>query len=187
MSISHPFDRRSLLAHDPHSRWLWLGTWQEGADDRNSLQLLRVTTAGDTAAAVRIPLDRVTVLRGRVQSYARRVYSGLPESFRARVSSGELAQAFLGQIARPSETAVDAMVASEDGTLWLRRTSAAARSPTQWTGYHVDRGFVGFVELPVEYHLLAASEGMLWTVDQDPLGLPTITGWAHESRATAGR
>ena len=181
MSVSHPFDRRSLLAHDPHSRWLYLGTWRRGADDQSDLELLRVTTESDTAALMRLPLGRVTISRGEVQSYAKRIHGRLPESFRSRVSSGELAQAFLRQVERPSETAVDAMVASEDGTVWLRRTRPAAPSLTQWAGYDHSGDFVGLLEFPVEYFLMAASGGMLWTVDRDPLGLPTITGWAYES------
>ena len=186
MSVSHPFDRRSLLAHDPHSRWLYLGTWRTDADDRSYLELLRVTTESDTAALVQLPLGRVKVARGDVQSYAKRIYSRLPESFRSRVSSGELARAFLGQIERPSETTVDAMVASEDGSVWLRRTRSRTTSLTQWAGYDQAGNFAGFLEFPVEYYFIAASGGMLWTVDRDPLGLPTITGWAHESGETAG-
>ncbi len=186
MSISHPFDRRSLLAHDPHSRWLYLAAWRTDADDQRHLELRRVTVAGDTVAFMRLPLGRVAVSRRDVQSYSRRIYGGLPASFRSRVSSGELTRAFLGQIARPSETAVDAMLASEDGTLWLRRTAPAATSATRWAGYDRDGRFAGLVEFPVEYHLLAVSEGMLWTIDRDPLGLPTITGWAYESGETVG-
>jgi len=187
MSINHPFDRRSLLAHDPHSRWLYLGTWRRGADRQDDLELLRVTAAGDTAAFMRLPLGRITISRNEVRSYAKRIYGRLPESFRSRVSSGELTQAFLSQIARPSRTAVDAMVASEDGTVWLRGASPAATSSTQWVGYGPDGRFVGLVEFQEEYHLLAASGGMLWTVDRDPLGLPTITGWAYGSSEAGGR
>ncbi|MXW56701.1 MAG: hypothetical protein F4Z59_08640 [Gemmatimonadales bacterium] len=187
MSVNHPFDRRSLLAHDPHSRWLYLGTWRTDADDRDDLELLRVTTAGDTAAFMRLPFGRVAISRDEVRSYARRICGGLPESFRSRVSSGELTQAFLSQIARPSRTAVDAMVASEDGTVWLRRTSSTTTSSTQWVGYGPDGRFVGSVEFPVEYHLMAASGGMLWTVDRDPLGLPTVAGWTYESGEAVGR
>lgn len=183
MSVSHPFDRRSLLAHDPHSRWLYLGTWRTGVDGQSYLELLRVTTASDTAAFVRLPLSRVAISRREVQSYAKRIHGGLPASFRSRVSSGELARAFLGQIERPSETAVNAMVASEDGTVWLRRTPSGTASLTRWVGYDHAGHFVGFLEFPAEYYLMAASGGMLWTVDRDALGLPTITGWVHKSES----
>lgn len=187
MSVSHPFDRRSLLAHDPHSRWLSLGTWRKSSDDQSYLELLRVTTEGDTAAFVRLPLGRSAISRGDVRSYAERIYGKLPESFRSRVSRRELTRAFLGQIARPSETAVDAMLASEDGTVWLRRTRPRTASLIQWAGYGQAGAFVGFLEFPLEYHLMAASEGLLWTIHRDPLGLPTITGWEYESAETAGR
>ena len=187
MSVSHPFDRRSLLAHDPHSRWLSLGTWRTSADDKSYLELLRMTTESDTIAFVRLPLGRGTISNRDVQSYAKRIYGRLPESFRSRVSSRELTRAFLGQIARPAETAVDAILASEDGTVWLRRTRPRAASLTQWVGYDHAGAFVGFLELPVEHYLIAASGGLLWTVDRDPLGLPTIAGWAYESTETAGR
>lgn len=188
MSVSHPFDRRSLLAHDPHSRWLYLGTWREGADGRSDLELLRVTTESDTAAFVRLPLGRVAISRRELRSYAKRIHGGLPASFRSRVSSGELARAFMGQIERPSETAVNAMVASEDGTVWLRRTRPTATSLTQWAGYDQAGDYVGFLEFPVEYYVMAASGEMLWTVDRDALGLPTIIGWVYqsESRETEG-
>lgn len=94
----------------------------------------------------------------------------------------------MGQIERPSETAVNAMVASEDGTVWLRRTRPTATSLTQWAGYDHVGDYVGFLEFPVEYYLMAASGGMLWTVDRDALGLPTITGWVTkpESGETEG-
>ena len=55
----------------------------------------------------------------------------------------------LRQIARPSETVVDALVASEDGTVWFRRTRPMDASLTLWAGYRHNGGFVGFVEFPV--------------------------------------
>ena len=59
LSISHPFDRRSLLTYDPLSRWLDLGTWRPA--EESSFELLRITAEADTIVSVRLPLGRVAM------------------------------------------------------------------------------------------------------------------------------
>ena len=182
MSINHPFDRRSLLAYDPRSRWLYLATWRAGSNGADALELLQIASTGDTVAVAHLPLGRETLSRRKVRSYATRIHGDLPESFRSRVSAGELASAFMQQVAKPSETAVDAMIAGENGTIWLReadRTSVAASE--HWSAYRFGEGFTESIQLPVGQHLLAGSERMLWTVSRDELGLPTVTGWVTAS------
>lgn len=101
----------------------------------------------------------------------------MPDSFRSRVSSGTLARAFLQQIPRPAETAVDAMTASEAGTVWFRASARAPHDAERWAAYRFEDGFIGVVELPPAHALLTATGGLLWTVIQDELDLPAITGW----------
>ena len=185
MSIGHPFDRRSLLAYDPRGRWLYVGTWRMNGADTDHLELLQVTAAQDTPTRVSLPFARVSVSQRELRSFASRIHGGLPESFRARVSARELATAFQGQVARPSATTVDAMAASDDGTLWFRETSRTSESPPRWAGYRPGEGFVGFVEFPAGHYLLGATGGELWTVRTDELGLPTITEWIPASGGRA--
>lgn len=101
----------------------------------------------------------------------------MPDSFRSRVSSRALARAFLQQIPRPAETAVDAMTASEAGTVWFRASARAPHDAERWAAYRFEDGFIGFVELPTAHALLTATGGLLWTVIRDELDLPAITGW----------
>ena len=180
MSISHPFDRRSLAAYDPKGRWFFAGTWRADGHGGEHLELLKVTVAGDTAAKVSLPLKRTLLSATEVRSYVRQIYGGFSESFRSRVTSRELADEFLQQISRPSETAVDAMVAGETGEVWLRRTNREPeRVPTRWIQYRPTKGFGGIVEFPVGVHLLNVTDGILWTVRHDGLGLPILTGWTE--------
>ncbi len=178
MSINHPFDRRSLLAYDPRSRWLYLGTWRAGSNGGHELELLQVAYTGDTVAVAHLPLDRQVLSRREVRSYATRIHGDLPGSFRSRVSAGELARAFMQQVARPAETAADAMIAGEHGTIWLRKTNrTSVTAPEHWAAYRFGEGFTGLIRLPVAHRLLAASGRMLWTMSRDELDLPTVTGW----------
>lgn len=177
MSIGHHFDRRSLMAYEPMSRSIYVGTWRTGADATDHLELLQISATGDTVAAVRLPFGRSSLPREEVRSFARGLHGGMPESFRSRVSTGALARAFLQQIPRPSVTAVDAMTASDAGTVWFRAGARTPNGSERWTAYRPDDGFIGFVELPPDHALLAATGGMLWTMVHDEFDLPTIAGW----------
>ena len=109
------------------------------------------------------------------------MYGGLPDSFRAAVSRRDFAKAFAEQTAHPAETAVDAMIAGDDGAVWFRRTGRSGAEPQRWASYRSNRpnvDFGGFVELSAGHHLLAVAGGRLWTVTEDDLGLPTLTEWA---------
>ncbi|WP_419940238.1 6-bladed beta-propeller [Candidatus Palauibacter sp.] len=182
MSINHPFDRRSLLAYDPRSRGLYLGTWRADSAGAAELELLQLASTGDTAAVAHLPLGRATLSTRDVRSYATRIHGDLPGSFRSRVSASELARAFMQQIAKPAETAVDAMIASENRTIWLRRTDrASVAAPEYWTAYRFGEGFTELIQLPIGHQLVAASGHMLWTVSRDELDLPTVTGWVPAS------
>ena len=178
ISFRHPFDLRGMVAYDPLGRWLYVANWRTEQDGADHLELLAITSVGDTVAATRLPLGSVPVPSRAVRSYARRVYGGLPDSFRAAVSRGDFAKAFVEQIAHPAETDVDAMIAGEDGTVWFRRTDRTVAGPQRWVSYRPSEGFGGFVELPASHALLAVMGGALWTITEDDLGLPTLTEWA---------
>ena len=165
------------MAYEPMSRSIYFGTWRTGADAIEFLELLQISATGDTAAAERLPFGRRVLPREEVRSFARQLYGGMPESFRSRVSPGALARAFLQRAPRPSETAVDAMTASETGMVWFRARRRAPDGSERWAAYRPGDGFIGFVELPADHALLAATGGMLWTTIYDEFGLPTITGW----------
>lgn len=177
-SLQYPFDRRGLMAFDPRRRWLYLATWRVGATGADRLELVRITAAGDTAARMTLPLGRIPVSARDVRSYARAQYEERPERMRSGLSVEDMVQAFLRHHENPSETHVDAMIASEEGTLWLRKTDRTADgAPQRWAGYEPDAGFLGFVQFPPGHQLLAAADGLLWTRGEGAFGLPTITGW----------
>ena len=121
---------------------------------------------------------RVRVTSDDLRSYASEIYDEFPDWLRSSVSPGGVAQALLQQVARPSVTAVDAMIADEDGTVWFRKTQKTdSVTPVQWAAYRPNRGFLGFVDLPLGHSLLAATGGLLWTASSTDLDLPTITAW----------
>ncbi len=72
---------------------------------------------------------------------------------------------------------VDAMKARETGTVWFRASGRAPDASERWAPYRPGDRFIGFVELPPDHALLAATGGMLWTTIRDEFDLPTITGW----------
>lgn len=182
-SLRYPFDRRGLTAFDPRRRWLYLATWRVGATGADRLELVRITAAGDTAATITLPFGRIPVSARDIRSYARARYEERPERMRSGLSVEDMVQAFLRHHENPSETHVDAMVASEEGTLWLRKTDRTADgAPQRWVGYEPDEGFLGFVQFPPGHQLLAATDGLLWTRGEGAFGLPTITGWEISRR-----
>ena len=179
MSIKHPFDQRSLIAYDPLGRWVDIGTWRLGADEVHRLRMVRTAAVGDTVAVIELPFESTPATSDEVRAFARRIHPGLPPAFRARVSAASLAQAFLEQIPRPSEPSVDAMVVAEDGVLWFHKTNRSPNSEGErWIAYRPGKGFWGWIGLSVGEYLATATGGLLWTVSQDELDLPTITGWA---------
>lgn len=178
LSIGHPFDLRSILAHDPRGRWMYLGTWRTDADDRSYLQIMRISASGDTTFVTNLPFPRVPLAPADVRGYAEHIYSESSDDLRTVVSAQELIHAFLAQVAKPSRTSVDAMLASEDGSVWLRRSDSVTRlTSTEWLLYHPDRGPMGHIELPIGEYALSATSGTLWTVSVDELDLPTIRSW----------
>lgn len=178
VSIRHRFDHRSMMAYDPMSRWAYRAKWKVGSNEREFLELLRIGATGDTTASSRMPLSRAELSESDIRTYASELYGTLPEVVRARMSIGELTRAFLEQVATPSRPSVDAMVASEDGTIWFRQTAQmGVETPQHWVAYQPGWESGAHVVLPVGYSLLSASGGLLWTKSENALGLPTITGW----------
>ena len=166
------------MAFDPKRRWLYLAAWRDGADGADRLEVVRITAAGDTAVRRTLPFGRTPVSARDVRSYARARYEERPERMRSGLSVEEMAQALLGHHDSPSWTDVDAMVASEEGTLWLRMNDRTAEgAPQRWVGYEPDEGSLGLVQFPPDHQLLAATDGLLWTRVSGAFGLPSITGW----------
>lgn len=183
MSISHPFDRRSLIAFDPMGRWLYLATWRTTAESDASLELLQVTPTNHRAVVATLPLGRVSLSPRDLQAHVHRIHHTLPESFRSVVSAQELTRIFQQQVSRPSQTLTDAMVAGADGTIWLRKTSEdPVSAPERWAAYRPGDGFVGFVRLPTAHFLLGVTGHKIWTVSWDDVDLPTITAWVLRER-----
>lgn len=179
LTIGHPFDRRSLSTTDSKGRWLFVGTWRTGADGSDYFELAQISGAGDTTSVVQLPFDRVSVNQEVVRSHVERVYEGLPEVVRSRVSTKDLTVAVVRQIERPTLATIDAMVAGDDATVWFREGNARRRGEARrWIAYRQGSGFVGFVVLPRAVRLMSASGGLLWTISRDELELPTVTGWS---------
>jgi hypothetical protein len=180
LTIGHPFDRRSLWASDPLSRWVYLGTWRLAEGDREDyFELLRITETSDTLAVTRLPFDRVPVSREKIREYARGFHDRLPHRLRSQISPERLVRLIVSQVARPTSASTDAIMPSEDGTIWFRRSDPFGTLPAErWVAYRREEGFVGCVDLPVGHSMLAASGGLIWTTTVDSLGLPTVTGWS---------
>lgn len=177
VSLSHPLDLQSLVAYDPLGRWVYVGGWRPDQLPSSNFELMRIAPSGDTAMAVRLPLARRALEADEVRAHARMIRSALPEALRTRIGERTLLRAFAEQIPHPAETAVDAMLAGDDGTVWLRATRGGARGYRRWMRFRPDVGLDGFVDLPAGHRLLAASGGMLWTVDRDVWDVPTVVGW----------
>lgn len=184
VSLSHPLDLQSLIAYDPLGRWVYVGGWRPDQLSSSNFELMRITPSGDTAMAVRLPLARRALEADEVQAHARMIRSALPEALRTRIGERALLRAFAEQIPHPAETAVDAMLASEDGTVWLRQTRGGSERSTHWARFRPGVGLDGFVDLPAGHRLLAASGGALWTVNRDIWGVPSVIGW-RPARADA--
>lgn len=177
VSLSHPLDLQSLVAYDPLGRWVYVGGWRLDELPSRDFELLGITPGGDTTMVVRLPLARRALEADEVQAHARMIRSALPEALRVRIGERALSRAFAEQIPRPAETAVDAMLAEDDGTVWLRATRGGVRGSRRWMRFRPDVGLDGFVDLLAGHRLLAASGGMLWTVDRDVWDVPTVVGW----------
>ena len=188
----HDLDIRGFVAWDHRGRWILTATWRGARDARDGgaeLELLKVAVTGDTIAAVRLTLPRRLLSAAEVRAHSREFYTTLPEEARAGVSTVDLVRAFSQQIAVPTEGLVDAMMVGDDGTVWLRRTvrPQGTRIGEQWAAYRFSRGFVGFVELPVQHSLLSVTGELLWTNTVDALGLPLIVGWRLDRDVGLGR
>ena len=178
LTVRHPFDARSLFAADPRGRWLYFGTWRTGADDASYFELLQITGRADTIAITPLPFPRFPVSRHDIESYAEQVYADLPKNIRSRLSERELANQTVRQVARPARAAIDAMVAGDDQTIWLREGVGVSEEPSsRWVAYRFGQGFLGVAALPEGHELVAESGGLLWTKSWDSLGLPGVTGW----------
>lgn len=182
VSVRNPFDARSIMAYDPKSRWVYIGTWRRDSSGKSHLGLVRMTADGDTVTAADLPLERVRATIGDVRSYARKVQYTAPESLRERLSTPMLTRGFMSQVPEPSIGSVDAILASDDGTIWLRRTMLMDEAGSEhWIAFRWRDGFVGHVVLPTGESLLSATGGMLWSIRHDALGLPSIQGWSVTS------
>ncbi len=179
LRINHPFDPRSLTAVDPRGRSMYIGTWRLDRHRNGDFELLRISGAADTVAKARLPFGRAPASRRDVDAYARTAHEGLPPNIRARLTARDLSRQLERQVPRPVHSTIDAMVAGEDGTIWLRKTAQGdVPSASRWVAYRFGAGFLGVAVLPAGQRLLAASGGLLWTVTEDGLGVPQITGWA---------
>ncbi len=178
LTLSHPFDIRSLTAADSKGRWIYVGTWRTDRDRQDVFELVQISKTADTLGVVQLPFRRVAASRGVLDSYAEGAHRGLPEIVRGRLSAERLREELLRQVEDPRQATVDAMLVGADQKIWFRKTMRAGDEERQWTAYHFEQGFVGNVHLPLGHDLLAATGGLLWTVSRDGLGLPAITGWA---------
>lgn len=179
VTIPHSLDLRSLVAHDPKSRWLYLGSWRTDSRGDSVLEVIRVTASQDTTATMRLPLRRTAIPLYDLRSYAAALYDGLSETIGTKFSVNDLIEAFRRQVKDPVATDVDAMLASEDGTIWLRRSSwMHGDRREQWVSLTPSGELVGLIELPEGHALLAVTEGLLWTIREGNLGLPVLTGLA---------
>ncbi len=179
LTLSHPFDVRSLTALDPRSRWLYVGTWRSDRVGEDYFELAQISPVADTVIAVRLPFPRNPVRPEDVESYARSMHEVLSEAVRAHVSAEELAEELSRRIRDPRQSTVDAMMAGEDQVIWFRRTILAEeeRRERRWAAYRFKEGFVGVAVLPKGHDLLAVTRELLWTTSRDGFGLPTIMGW----------
>ena len=178
LKITHPFDLRSLAVADPRSRWMYIGTWRADRHRNADFELLKISGSGETVAMARLPFGRAPASRRDIDTYVRTAHEGLPRSIRETLTAREFSEQLARQVPRPVHTTIDAMVADEDGTVWFRKTAQGdAPSRSRWAAYRFGVGFLGFAVLPVGHRLLAASGGFLWTVIDDGLGIPQITGW----------
>lgn len=178
VSVRHPFGGRGMLTYDPESRWVYVGTWRTDSDDEPYMNLVRIAANGDTLSTVDLPLDRTSATTADVRSYARRIHGQSPEWLRQELAVSALERAFLSQVVDPSIAEVDAMLASEDGTIWLRRTGWTDEgTPERWAMFRWREGFLGHVVLPMGEFMIAATGGLLWSISEDALGLPSIKGW----------
>lgn len=58
-----------------------------------------------------------------------------------------------------------------------RQRKGTRPAASRWVAYRFGAGFLGVAVLPTGQRLLAASGGLLWTMTEDGLGIPQITGW----------
>ena len=184
ITIPHSLDLRSLVAHDPKSRWFYLASWRTDDKGDSFLEVIRFTASRftasqDTTAALRLPLRRPAMSPYDLRSYVAALYDGLSETIGTNFSVNDLIQAFQRQVNDPAATDVDAMLASEDGTIWLRRSAwMYVDGRQQWAGLTPGGELAGRVDLPEGHVLLAVTEGLLWTISQGTLDLPILTAFA---------
>lgn len=187
VTIPHPLDLGSLVAHDPKSRWLYLGSWRTDSRGNSFLEVTRFTASQDTTATLRLPLRRTAISLHDVRSYLAALYDGLSETIGVKFSVNDLIEAFRRQVRDPTATDVDVMLASEDGTIWLRRsTGIHGDGRQQWVGLTPSGEPVGLIDLPEGHALLSVTEGLLWTIREGNLGLPILTGLAIVSPEGSG-
>lgn len=179
LTVSHPFDVRSMMAVDPKGRWIYLGTWRTRRDDEGHFELAQISAIADTLAVAELPFDRYRVSRQDVDFHARGIHGALPEAVREGMSAQGLREELFRQIRDPRQSTVDAMISSEDGVIWFRRTARPREGSRrrQWAAYRMNQGFTGVVVFPPGHDLLAASGGLLWTTSRDDFEVPTIAGW----------
>ena len=187
VTIPHSLDLRSLVAHDPKSRWSYLGSWRTDSRRDSFFEVIRLTAAKDTTATLRLPLRRTAMSLYDFRSYVVALHDNLSETLGAQLSVNELIAAFQRQVKDPVATEVDAMLAGDDGTIWLRRSASThGRDHQQWAGLTPQGEPMGLIHLPGGHALLAVTEGLLWTISEDNLGLPIITGLTIVSPESSG-
>jgi len=188
LTISHPFDLKSLTAADPQGRWMYFGTWRTSHADVDHFELLQISATGDTIALSMLPLNRRRASRDDIDSYARTALQQLPDRLRTNLSVRELSEQLRRQLTRPTVPTISDMVAGEEEVLWLRRSNRIdSAKGSHWMAYRFGVGVIGFVAFPREHRLLSAAGGRLWTVRRDGFGVPEIVGWVVSWPVREGR
>lgn len=140
--------------------------------DAATYRVLRVGLDGDTLQAVAQPYDPVPLTAEQIDSIVLAMAQGWAESRNVAVDA--VAAEIEEQIRWPDhQPPVTAVLAGDDGSVWLRREIVGAPS-ARWEVLDEDLTRIGWVSLPVEFELKVVAKDRVYGVELDDFDVPRI-------------
>lgn len=177
--LPQPWDDSPLLAASPDGRSVVLVSRPAAARRDNArFRVTRLSASGDTVFSRAFVYDPIPVPGGWRERWAdetaRVIAAGRPgtdyRALRAALAAEARVPTFM--------PAVSAVVAGEDGTVWLRREEQESRETVHWTVLGANGRVAAHVRAPRGLDIQQVQRSQVWGVMTDDLDVPYIHRYA---------